>query len=109
MANSKNDDIRVVMMETAKVQLAALNAGIEFWSGWVESASKMSQAANRELMTLSAGSANVDEVLSRMADTNRKYLEALTELPDKAAARFKEDLKMAGGKSARRRAARAKD
>src|SRR5437870_8066310 len=39
MAEKSTDQaqqIRDLVMETARVQLAALNAGIVFWSGWVE-------------------------------------------------------------------------
>jgi hypothetical protein len=109
VANNKTDDIRAVMMETAKVQLAALNGGIEFWRGWVEGASQFAQAANNELMALSTGSAKADEVLSRITDSSRKYLDAITKLPGKAVARFTADLGRSGStKSTRRRAARVK-
>lgn len=105
-----NDDIRTVMMETARVQIAALNAGIEFWSRWVESASKFAQTANVELATLSNGDINTDETLSRIADSGRIYLEALTQLPNKAVARFNADVEsFTKKKSKPTRSARAKE
>jgi hypothetical protein len=110
MPTSKDDDIRAVMIETAKVQVAAMNAGIEFWSGWVECAGKFAQAANKELLALSTGDGNADEVVSRITDSSRKYLTSITELPDRAVARFREDLKTdARTNGPRRRAAAAKD
>ncbi len=93
MPKSRTEDIRAVMMETAKVQVAALNAGIEFWSSWVESATKFAQAATTELAALSTGDADADHTLSRIADSSRTYLDAITELPGKAAARFTQELK----------------
>ena len=80
------------MMETAKMQLAALNAGIEFWSRWVESASKFAQSANVALATLTESDVKVDETLSRIADSGRAYLHAMTEIPNQAVARFNADL-----------------
>ena len=109
MRKSRTDDIRAVMMETAKVQVATLNAGIEFWSGWVESATKFTQSAASELTALSTGDADADHTLSRIADSSRKYLDAITELPGKAAARFSQDLKTSRRAGAKpRRAAKAK-
>jgi hypothetical protein len=97
------------MMETAKVQLAALNAGIEFWSRWVESASKFAQTTNSELAKLTTGDAKADETLSRITDSGRVYLEAMTQLPNKAVARFNADLEtFSQKKSEATRSARAK-
>lgn len=110
MPTSKADDVRAVMIETAKVQVAVLNAGIEFWSGWVECAGKFAQAANKELIALSERDSNADEVVSRITDSSRKYLTSMTELPDRAVARFKEDMKKADRPNGpRRRAAGAKE
>jgi hypothetical protein len=108
--STTSDGIRAVMMETARVQLAALNAGIEFWSGWVESASKFAQAANLELAKISNGDAKVDETLSRIADSSRVYLETMTELPNKAVSRFNADLQtFTAKKPEATRSARAKE
>lgn len=108
--STTNDDVRAVMMETAKVQLAALNAGIEFWRQWVESASKFAQTTNVALATLSNGDVKVDETLSRIVDSGRVYLGAMTELPNKAVTRFNSDLEtFAQKKQERTRSARAKE
>ncbi len=96
------------MLETARMQLATLNAGIEFWSGWVESAGKLAQTVNKELATLGKDGAKADEIVSRITDSSRKYLAAMSDLPEKAAARFKKDLKPATGSGPARRMARAK-
>jgi hypothetical protein len=108
MQKKTSQDVRAVMVETAKVQLATLNAGIEFWSGWVQTAGKFAQDINKQISTLDEANINADEIVSRITDTSRQYLNTLSELPDKAAARFKEDLKPARGKRPVRRAARAK-
>ena len=107
--SKKTTDIREVMIETARVQFASLNAGIAFWSGWLESASKFAQTLNSELTNLGKEGSDTDATLSRITDSSREYLRKLTELPEAAAARFKKDV-AAGGtpRAARTRAARAK-
>lgn len=111
MATDKPGDIRALLIETVRVQLAALNAGIAFWTGWVESASEFAQTAKKELMALSDNRAQAYEVLSRITDSSRKYLDTMTELPERAIVRFRQDLGRAGGstKGPRRRAAKAKE
>jgi hypothetical protein len=108
MPTNTTKDVRAVMLETARMQLATLNAGIEFWSGWVDSAGKLAQTVNKELAALGNDGANADEVVSRITDSSRKYLTAMSELPERAVARFKEDLKPARGNGPARRMARAK-
>lgn len=47
MAKNQSEEIRKIMLETARVQIASLNAGIAFWSGWVERTAKFAQTANK--------------------------------------------------------------
>jgi hypothetical protein len=108
MQKNTSQEIRAVMVETAKMQLATLNAGIEFWSGWVQTAGKFAQDVNTQLNALGETTTNTDELLSRITDSSRRYLATMSELPDKAVARFKEDLKSGRGKGPARRVARAK-
>jgi hypothetical protein len=110
MATSKTtEDVRQIMIETARVQFATLNAGIVFWSGWLESASKLAQTLNTELTSLGADGSDSNVTLSRITDSSREYLRKITELPGAATARFNRDVAVAGPKQhARTRAARAK-
>jgi len=109
--NSKKatESVREVMIETARVQFASLNAGIVFWSGWVESATEFAQTLNSELLNLGKAGADTDATLSRITDSSREFLRKVTELPEAATARFKKDAAVSGQqRAARRRAARAK-
>ncbi len=110
MATSKTtEDVRKVMIETAQVQFASLNAGIVFWSGWLESASKFAQTLNIELTNLGKEGFDTDASLSKITDSSREYLRKLTELPEAATARFKKDAAGVGARRAERtRSARAK-
>ena len=108
MTNTKNlDDIRQIMLETAKVQFAALNAGIVFWSQWVESASKAAKGISDQLLLTGKEGSDADKILSKITDLTREYLRKTTELPNAAVARFNADVKGAGGPKSGRRRTRA--
>ena len=111
MAANKNlEDVRQVMIETARIQFATLNAGIVFWSVWVESASKQAQKINEELMNLGKEGTDTDTVLSTITNSSREYLRTLTELPNAAVARFNKDVAAGTApKPNRSRVARAKE
>lgn len=97
------------MIETARVQFASLNAGIVFWSGWLESASKFAQTLNAALTNLGEEGSDADATLSKITDSSREYLRKITELPDVATARFKKDIAAAATqRAARTRAVRVK-
>ena len=98
------------MIETARVQFASLNAGIVFWSGWLQSASRFAQTLNIELANLGKEGTDTDAMLSKITDSSREYLRSISELPEAAATRFKKDVAAATvRRTARTRAARAKD
>ena len=97
------------MIETARVQFAALNAGIVFWSGWVEGASRFAQTLSSELMNIGKANSDTDATLSRITDSSREFLRKVTELPEAATAQFRKDLSAASTpRTSRSRAARAK-
>jgi hypothetical protein len=98
------NDIRQLMMETAKVQVASLDAGIAFWTGWVERTSAFAKTANAELLSLTKESADTDKSIARLVDSSREYLRQVTELPSLAAAEFSSRLNKSGsaGRSPRR-------
>ncbi len=103
------EDIRQLMVETAKVQVASLDAGIAFWAGWVERTSAFAKAANKELLALSESKADANQAINRLVDSSREYLRRVTELPALAASEFTSGLgKSASAKNSRRRSARVK-
>lgn len=109
MDEQRSDDIRAVMLESARVQVATLNAGIAFWSGWVDAAGKYVQATTRELATVGEPDVNVDAVVGRLTDSSREYLRRITELPNLAVTQFNADVGSAATSGKRTRATRAKD
>ncbi len=109
MARDQSEAIREIMLETARVQLAGLTAGIEFWSAWVQRTAKFAQEANKSLLAASEKKESADQMVARLIDSNREYLRQVTELPDLAVARFNSEVgKSSPSRARRRRAARAK-
>ena len=107
--STTNDDVRQVLLESARIQFAALNAGVAFWSKWVESTSKLAQSANEQIMVLSKDDADSNKVVGKITDLSREYLRSLTELPNQAVARFNADLAKVAPSAERKRAAKAKE
>ncbi len=111
MAKNQSEEIRAIMLESARVQVATLNAGIAFWSAWVDAAGKFVQVANRELAAIGQPDMKADDVIGRLTDSSREYLRRVTELPGAAVAQFNADLKTGPAPKGRTRtrAARAKE
>ena len=118
---TQKDQIRIVMIEAARTQMAAVQAGVSFWSGWVDAADRYAAALNDELAKLEADPAGTGDLTGRLTDITRAYLRELTELPSAAVKRFNTQLEQVGtarpkpaaapaAKAApRKRAARAKE
>ncbi len=107
--SSQNDQVRAVLIEAARTQLAAVSAGISFWAGWVESADKYTRALNDELARIDEGGDSGD-VVGRLTDLTRQYLRNMTQLPSVAVKEFNSQLETIGKPKAKRtRAARAKE
>ena len=111
MAKDSTNDVRDIVVESLRVQLATVNAGITFWQAWVERAADFAEAASKDLFQLTETDADVSKVIGRVTDTTRKYLREVTELPNLAVAKFNSEMKTAprpaGAK--RKRAARVKE
>ena len=107
--STQADQLRGVLVEAARTQLAAVSAGIAFWAGWVESADKYTRALNDELASLDENGDSGDMV-GRLTDLTREYLRSMTQLPSAAVKEFNSQLETIGKPKAKRaRAARAKE
>lgn len=106
----KTGDVRAVLVEAARVQLAAMTGAIKLWSTWAESADRYTRALGGELERLDQG-AGSKEAVARMADLSRQYLRHLAEIPGIAYQQFSQELeRVAKPKpgSKRKRAVRTK-
>jgi hypothetical protein len=107
-SSKQADQLRGVLVEAARTQLAAVTAGIRFWAGWVESADKYTRAINDELAKLEETGESGD-IVGRLSDLTREYLRNMTQLPSVAVKEFNSQLETIGKPTAKpTRAARAK-
>lgn len=84
----ETSELRDVLVETVHIQLAAMEAGITFWSGWVESASKFAVAADQELLNIIQRGDEANDAIGHLTDLSREFLRKVTELPNQAVAEF---------------------
>jgi hypothetical protein len=107
---SNSPEIQKLLIETARVQLAAVGAAVKFWASWAQSADNYTQALSGELAKISEKNIKPSEIISRTADLTREYVRNLIELPSVAVHRFNSEIeRMGASKGPRKRAARAKE
>ena len=105
MAQNKrkqSDDVREILVNTVEVQLAAMKAGVVFWGEWAETASNFNEVASKGMIKIGADPGRSDEVLAEITDASREYLRKMSELPLKAAEKYKQEL---GRKTKQKKAA----
>ena len=106
---SQGDQLRSVLVEAARTQLAAVTAGVKFWADWAQSADKYTRALNAELAKLEEPG-DPGDVVGRVSDLTREYLRNVTKLPSAAVSEFNSRLETIGKpKPKRARAARVKE
>jgi len=108
----QTEEIRDIMVELARTQLAAVTAALKFWGGWVESANHYTQKISAELTRVSEGTDDPQKFVGRLTDFSREYLREMISLPTVAVDHFASEIekisKPAGGRPAPQRARRAK-
>jgi hypothetical protein len=110
MASSSDtsDQVRDILVEAARTQLAAVTAATRFWAGWAAIADRYAVGVSDELAKLDAGEPRGD-LVGRLTDLTRQYFREMTELPSDAVKQFNSQLESIGKpKPKRTRAARAK-
>ena len=88
---TREEDLRRLLTDAIEVQLAALRAGISFWSEWVEQTSGFVQSATKTLSSINSNEAPKD-VLLELVDAGRASVRSLTDIPRHTARRFLEEL-----------------
>lgn len=85
-------EIRDIMVEVARTQLAAVTAALKFWGGWVESADKYTQKISAELTRVSEGTDDPQKFAGRLTDFSREYLREMIALPTTAVDHFASEI-----------------
>jgi len=89
---SREEDLRRLLTDAIEVQLAALKAGISFWSEWIEQTSAFVQSATKSLSTINEKDQQAKDVLLELVDAGRASARSLTEIPRHTATKFIEEL-----------------
>lgn len=89
---SREEDLRQLLTDAVEVQLAALRAGISFWSDWVEETSEFVQSATTTLSKIKAEKQQAKDVLLELVDAGRASVRKMTDIPRQTANRFIEEL-----------------
>ncbi len=96
--STREEDLRRLLTDAIEVQLAALRAGIGFWSEWIEKTSAFVQSATKTLSAINTDD-NAKDVLLELVDAGRASARAMTEIPRHTAQRFLEELDKAEKKA----------
>ncbi len=95
--STREEELRSLLTDAIEVQLAALKAGISFWSEWIEETSGFVQSATDSLSAINSGDQKTEDVLLELLDAGRARARSMTEIPRHTAQRFLEELDAAEG------------
>lgn len=90
--NTRDEDLSQLLTEAIEVQLAALRAGIGFWSEWIERTTEFVQSATRTLSEITSEEQEAKDLLLELVDAGRASVRGMTEIPRNTATRFVEEL-----------------
>lgn len=115
---SRDSEIQALLLEATEVQLAAIKANINFWTEWVDEATRFSEEAIRRISEIRSDPEENTRILLEMTDLSRESLRSMTHLPRHAAECFIQELdnyektkksrKKGGAKPKAKRVARVK-
>ena len=89
---AREEDLRRLLTDAIEVQLAALKAGIGFWTEWIEQTSEFVNSATKTLAQINAEDQQAKDLLLELVDAGRASLRSMTEIPRHTATRFIEEL-----------------
>jgi hypothetical protein len=89
---NREEELRRLLQDAIEVQIAALKAGISFWSEWIEQTSTFVTSATKTLSSINAEEPQAKDMLLELVDAGRTSARAMTEIPRHTATRFLEEL-----------------
>ncbi len=90
--STREEDLRALLTDAIEVQLAALKAGITFWTEWIDHTSTFVQSATKTLASINTDDPKSRDVVLELLDAGRASVRSLTEIPRHTAAHFIEEL-----------------
>ncbi len=91
-ATTREEDLRQLLTDAIEVQLAALSAGVGFWTDWITQTSEFINSATKTLASINAPDHQTKDSILELVDAGRASLRAMTEIPRNTATRFIEEL-----------------
>ena len=88
---NRDEELRRLLTDAIEVQLAALKAGIGFWTELIEQTSAFVSSATKTLSSINSEQQTRD-ILLELVDAGRASARALTDIPRHTATRFIEEL-----------------
>ncbi|CAN5697777.1 hypothetical protein BH23GEM9_BH23GEM9_19590 [soil metagenome] len=88
----RQEDLRRLLTDAIEVQLAALKAGISFWTEWIEQTGEFVSSATKTLASINSEDQQAKDVLLELVDAGRASMRSMTEIPRHSAMRFIEEL-----------------
>src|SRR5580692_4516930 len=113
-ASTTNEEVRSIMLELARTELAAVGSALKFWGDWVASADKYTQQLRAEIDKADQGGTS-QQFVGKLGDLTREYLREVVALPAAAVERFNREIEKTVPAAAttpaakRKRRARAKE
>lgn len=89
---TRDEDLRLLLTDAIEVQLAALKAGISFWTEWIEHTTTFVQSATKTLTSINSDDPKSRDVVLELLDAGRASVRSLTDIPRSTAAHFIEEL-----------------
>ncbi len=89
--STNTDKVLEVLVESARVQVASMNAGIEFWKQWIDHASKFSSEVNSELLKITSKT-DRNKVIGNISDSSKKFIRQVSTLPGVYSDNFESEL-----------------
>lgn len=112
-ASATNEELRSIVIELARTELAAVGSALKFWGDWVASAGKYTQQLRAELDKADQGEATSRQFVGKLSDLTREYLREVMTLPVAAVEHFNKEVEKtapaATPAAKRKRRARAKE
>ncbi len=97
---TREEDLRLLLTDAIEVQLAALKAGISFWTEWIEHTATFVQSATKTLANINTDDPKSKDVVLELLDAGRASVRSLTEIPRNTATHFIEELDKLAAKKA---------
>lgn len=88
----KSIDLQELITEAAKLELKALNAGVECWQVWINQVAKLSNIANDTLQAIEDDKASVSDAAHRLTKFGRENAEVVRELSSRLSKSYFEEI-----------------